>query len=132
MLSMKKWCAHPWQQVNIDWLGNVRPCCFNKFQSGEFGNLNRQSIDDIWNGERFVKLRKSLVSGDLDGTGCEDCSLFPIIGVPRYDDAIITSEVGHTPWAADCLKNKEEYEQGVGFYIHDPKYFNIIPPPFVI
>ena len=59
-------------------------------------------------------------------------SLFPIIGVPRYDDAIITSEVGHTPWAADCLKNKEEYEQGVGFYRHDPKYFNIIPPPFVI
>ncbi len=127
MLSMKKWCAHPWQQMNIDWLGNVRPCCFNKFQCGEFGNVNRHSIDDIWNGERFVKLRKCWVSGDLDGTGCENCRLFPIIGVPRYDDAIITSEVSNTPWAADCLKNKEEYEQGIVFLHSRPKILQYYP-----
>lgn len=35
--------------------GSVRPCCF---ASGQLGNLNESSIEDIWNGPGAIELRR--------------------------------------------------------------------------
>ncbi|MCB4792882.1 MAG: radical SAM protein [Elusimicrobia bacterium] len=58
-------CFAPWKRVNIDFLGNVRPDvhCLCK---NIVGNLNSQSMEDIWNGEKITEYRKKIVSGDID------------------------------------------------------------------
>jgi hypothetical protein len=53
-------------------LGHVQPCCF---ASESVGNLNDESIDDIWNGPTMVRLRSSIRDGYIDrvcrNAGCK-------------------------------------------------------------
>ncbi len=71
-MSCKVYCGAPWVCVNIDAEGRVNPCCHTK-KYGQFGNIKTQTLDEIWNGDAYVELRKALASGKLKGSGCEDC-----------------------------------------------------------
>lgn len=69
-------CGYPWQQLQIDLTGEVVPCCFwtTYANTGKaLGNVNVQSIDEIWNGPAYQELRRRNASGDLDGHPCKDC-----------------------------------------------------------
>lgn len=70
-------CAYPWQQIVIDVTGEVVPCCFYSAYGGEnqkpFGNTNKQTLEEIWNGPGFQDLRRRHVEGDLDGHPCDKC-----------------------------------------------------------
>jgi len=72
----------------ISWEGEVHPCYFlwhryNCFASGwdqkvrprTFGQLTRQSLDAIWNGEVFSSFRRSVISYDYPF--CISCRLAP-------------------------------------------------------
>lgn len=70
-------CLHPWHSCFITSNGDVLPCC------GEFilhpgehtfsgGNLNENSFEEIWNGEPFRNLRKSIASGNYIPV-CKKC-----------------------------------------------------------
>ena len=53
-------CKDPWDHLFVDALGNVLPCCY----AGEpIGNLNDSDFLSIWNGDEYVQLRKSLLTG---------------------------------------------------------------------
>jgi len=69
-------CHIPWQQMVIDSTGYVAPCCYwsavdNK--NDAIGNINAQSIEEIWNGARYQKLRTGIARGDLEAAGCANC-----------------------------------------------------------
>jgi radical SAM protein with 4Fe4S-binding SPASM domain len=69
-------CHMPWQQMVIDTTGAVAPCCYwgaYENDNGPVGNIRHQSIDEIWNGEPFQKLRAAMAAGDLKAAGCERC-----------------------------------------------------------
>lgn len=69
-------CGYPWQQLQIDLTGEVVPCCFwtTYANTGKaLGNVNVQSIDEIWNGPAYQDLRRRNASGDLEGHPCNDC-----------------------------------------------------------
>jgi MoaA/NifB/PqqE/SkfB family radical SAM enzyme len=58
-------CIAPWQALDVDMHGDVSPsvsCCC-KFI---VGNLNDNSMEEIWNGEKMTEHRKSIVSGSID------------------------------------------------------------------
>ncbi|MGE4279588.1 MAG: SPASM domain-containing protein [Magnetospirillum sp.] len=74
-------CAFVWMQVNVDYTGTVRPCCHVN-DADAFGNLNDQSLADIWNGEAWQSLRRAWVAGDLSGTPCEGCKVVATEGAP--------------------------------------------------
>ncbi|MDX2175798.1 MAG: radical SAM/SPASM domain-containing protein [Candidatus Sumerlaeia bacterium] len=58
-------CGNPWTHMHIKSDGLVYPCCF----SGEvMGDLRKQSVEQIWNGEKYRDLRRSLTSGDYWGS----------------------------------------------------------------
>lgn len=53
-------CYQPWYMLPITTKGDVRPCCgvHNIFM----GNILEQSLEEIWNGERFVEWRRKMNS----------------------------------------------------------------------
>ncbi|MFX1514428.1 MAG: radical SAM protein [Promethearchaeota archaeon] len=66
-------CLKPWTSFEIDDaidLKNVRPCCWS---IRVVGDLDSQSIGDIWNGEGFREFRERLKQGDLTGICDSNC-----------------------------------------------------------
>jgi len=43
--------------------GSVVPCCFDLTSELVIGNINEQGLEDIWNGERFRRLRRAFNAG---------------------------------------------------------------------
>jgi MoaA/NifB/PqqE/SkfB family radical SAM enzyme len=62
-------CSEPWSNLNINASGEVRPCCFNDIV---LGDLNRQSIEEIWNGPGYTALRRDMAEGRVPET-CATC-----------------------------------------------------------
>lgn len=89
-------CSHPWTSVSINEQGDVMPCCAT---SVVMGNLNDASFHNIWNGPRYLKLRKS-VNSSQPLNFCRDCGLRAIeIGSNKglsfcSDEKILLSAIG--------------------------------------
>ena len=58
-LSESLFCYLPWQQLNIDPGGDVRPGCLC---SKHVGNIEKESILSIWNNEQMQEYRKRIVN----------------------------------------------------------------------
>lgn len=67
-------CYLLWQgpmYVRVD--GEVWPCC-HAWKSESLGNLNEQSLTQIWNGPKMQALRAAHVDGDIDAyPDCVNC-----------------------------------------------------------
>lgn len=63
-------CIAPWLSVNIKPNGDIIPCCIAR--GNEFGNLNQDDIETIWNNENYKKFRKKLLN-DEKCFECEKC-----------------------------------------------------------
>jgi MoaA/NifB/PqqE/SkfB family radical SAM enzyme len=58
-------CRRPWTLVYVTVGGNVLPCCFapwitNHYEGIILGNLYRQSLEDVWWGEKYLDFRRAL------------------------------------------------------------------------
>jgi MoaA/NifB/PqqE/SkfB family radical SAM enzyme len=62
-------CVAPWSNLNIAIGGDAKPCC--EIQ-GDFGNVGRQSLGDIWNGALLADLRTKLLADERD-IRCSKC-----------------------------------------------------------
>lgn len=71
-------CLMPWQSLMIDVTGKVQPCAYrgnytNTENAEPLGNLNEQTLEEIWNGPVAQRVRSCMASGDLEGAGCGKC-----------------------------------------------------------
>jgi len=68
-----KRCARPFREMSVRWDGWVALCC-NDFR-GEYrvGNLNEQSVEEVWQHERFHAARLRLYQGQRDFVPCRGC-----------------------------------------------------------
>lgn len=69
-------CFVPWQEMVVAASGTVMPCTYfggfgNAFGC-ECGNVNQQSLLEIWNGEEYRRLRQFMLS-DEGAQGCPGC-----------------------------------------------------------
>jgi len=53
----KVFCMAPWVSINNNPNGDILPCCVAR--DGVFGNLYKDSIEDIWNNEKYKEFRKN-------------------------------------------------------------------------
>ena len=55
-------CDQPWRHAAILWDGRVAPCC--NFYDGQFvlGDLNQNSMAEVWNGDSIVKFREQHIT----------------------------------------------------------------------
>lgn len=64
-------CKQPFNQLKIQMDGNVYACS----QGQLVGNINRQVIEEIWNGKKILELRKRLNEDNYDAM-CLNCPLY--------------------------------------------------------
>lgn len=71
-------CQAPWQTIMITASGHVFPCAYrnsyeNHSELSHCGNINENTLEEIWNGEEFQRLRENMGKGDLKKAGCSNC-----------------------------------------------------------
>ena len=55
-------CNDPWKTINVAHDGKVYACCYGFMPY--LGSLKEQSLEEIWNGERYQDLRRRVNSSD--------------------------------------------------------------------
>lgn len=70
-------CHFLWESFVVAWNGLVLPCC-NDYDAIEvLGDLRTQSVPEIWNGERYQRLRRAERDGNNDSPLCSGCTQAP-------------------------------------------------------
>lgn len=57
-------CAVPWMHLNFEPSGRVMPCCLTSTYNYDAGDLNTQTIDEIWNSDNQKQLRQQMLNGE--------------------------------------------------------------------
>ena len=60
----KDLCVNPWLSVSIQSNGNVVPFCFCFGDDNILGNVQKNSLKEIWQGEEAKKLRETFLTGN--------------------------------------------------------------------
>ena len=65
----------PWARLGlfIDVNGNMLLCCNDFFGNHSFGNVKEKTIIEIWNGEKYKKLRSEINKGKFNLEICKKC-----------------------------------------------------------
>ncbi|MBM3245398.1 MAG: radical SAM protein [Candidatus Omnitrophica bacterium] len=70
-------CVQLWRKFAVCWDGTAVACCDDYDKFSVLGDVNNDSIMDIWNGGPMVNLRRKHVSADLHTAPfCRECRLF--------------------------------------------------------
>lgn len=65
--NTKHFCLMPWVHVHVTQYGTVTPCCQTSWKEEHaFGNVNRQSIEEVWNGEAIRNFRLKMLNDQPD------------------------------------------------------------------
>ena len=62
-------CSEPWKYLYVETEGSILPCCY---AGAHIGYLYRDELQEVWNGEIYKNLRRSLVEGK-DSGWCKYC-----------------------------------------------------------
>ncbi|ABB23649.1 radical SAM/SPASM domain-containing protein [Pelodictyon luteolum] len=69
-------CPYPWTSIHIAANGDVISCDRDLRHKNVLGNLFTENFSDIWNGEKYRRLRNAILEGDLADMGaCPFCDL---------------------------------------------------------
>lgn len=71
---LKNQCWKMWHSCVITWDGKVVPCCFDKDAKHVMGDLSKQSLKEIWHGEKYGAFRAQLLRGRSEIDICTNCT----------------------------------------------------------
>ncbi len=69
-------CIYPFQQLIIRPDGKVSLCCNDALGRSTMGDVNEETLKDIWFGDRFQKIREQLLKGRGTVDHCVYCDTF--------------------------------------------------------
>ncbi len=79
-------CTFPWYALVINWNGVVTPCPQDYYCEIILGDVNKQTLKEIWNSEAIKDLRRRMKERDIDESKpCYKCDMLrrgKILGVP--------------------------------------------------
>jgi len=80
-------CTFLWQALVIFWDGTVLPCTQDFHGYYSLGNVRTETLAQIWNNERLVRLREKILRREIDDLEtCSQCDRLwrgRFLGVPR-------------------------------------------------
>lgn len=83
-------CPYPWTQMAVAHNGDCVACCRDTVGRSVLGNVFRQPIMEIWNGEAYQRFRRNLLDGCPElNAACKDCDLPWSKGMPRWRPAYV-------------------------------------------
>lgn len=89
-------CAVPWMHLNFEPNGKVVPCCLTSPHNYFAGDLNTNTIEEVWNSQNMKDLRKDMLAG-IEPKICNKC----------FDSEKVTGESGryyHSKEFSDVLE----------------------------
>ncbi len=96
-------CPALWKSPMIKWDGKVACCCRDVALEQEIGDLNKNSLSEIMNGEKLKKLRLAHIRGDLkEYPLCEKCENLPNTMITDREILNYLDELG-------LIEEKENY-----------------------
>jgi radical SAM protein with 4Fe4S-binding SPASM domain len=99
-------CAVPWMHLAFEPSGKVVPCCLTSTHNYFAGDLNTQTINQVWNSQNMKDLRKDMIAG-LKPKICNKC----------FDREEVTGESGrfyHNKDFPDVIKSIPEITEPDG------------------
>ena len=67
-------CWKMWHSCVVTWDGKVVPCCFDKDASHVMGDLNKDTLKEIWGNKRYKAFRQSILKSRAEIDICKNCS----------------------------------------------------------
>jgi len=68
-------CSLIWQKMVVDWNGEVVLCCDDWNHSAIIGNLKKQTIEEVWKGEKLRRIREAHIKREFKDTPlCAKCN----------------------------------------------------------
>lgn len=83
-------CYEPWRHLTVTWDGKVVPCCFDYDAKHVLGDLNFESLMEVWNGSEMLNLRAEFLSRNVRNKLCTNCQFCP---KPENKDLLPLDEV---------------------------------------
>jgi MoaA/NifB/PqqE/SkfB family radical SAM enzyme len=112
-------CTRPWTSFRIEnHKGLVQPCCYTRVICG---NVNDQTIEEIWNGEMYQDLRRRIASGRSQRVCPFDCPV--VLGQETEPDLV---PIGPLAQANRSLQLEEIRTAAVTLKSF-PVYFRVTP-----
>lgn len=69
-------CTNLWKKLAISWDGKVYACCLDLNRTVEIGDVTKQSLADVWNGEPMRSLRRMHRAGRQNEISlCRNCTM---------------------------------------------------------
>jgi len=68
-------CPQPWQRMMIACDGKVLMCCSDWFEDYVLGDINKNSLKEIWQGQKLKAARKLLKQGNFNFKPCQECGV---------------------------------------------------------
>ena len=99
------YCPWPWYQLAINATGVVTACPLPVSKTSDFlivGNVNKESLIDIWNGEKLNNVRYRLLKERETITECKNCKYTEML--PKED--LIDTEVDRLIQYCEGKKNE--------------------------
>ena len=69
LLDSKSFCILPWMHLHAFPDGRAYPCCFG-FDKYHVGDLNKESMKEVFNGDKMKQMRKNMLSNKP----CRECA----------------------------------------------------------
>lgn len=78
-------CHYPFYKLFIDWNGDALFCANDWQKEIVVGNLAKQSLEEVWLGEKITEERKRLIEGDRSKSPCSKCTVNgQLFGKPSF------------------------------------------------
>ncbi len=71
---LEKTCTNPFREVTVCWNGNVNICCMDWSHEMVLGNIKENTLEEIWNNEKFEAARTALQNKDRNFDPCSKCN----------------------------------------------------------
>ncbi len=79
-------CTFLWYSMSVRWDGTVVPCCVDLAGEMPLGDVRKETLLEIWNGQRLIELREKIASGKYaDVSLCRGCDILwkeQLFGIP--------------------------------------------------
>lgn len=70
-------CDLPWRKVFISVHGDAKPCCMPVPHEAKLGNVDREGLQSVWDGEALRDFRSRLASGEPPAI-CRGCTAYGV------------------------------------------------------